>query len=224
MTRAWLSLTALTLLLGACSTGMSTKPLSADAAPGEVVDGLPVRQRSEIMVELWKKTDKGYVRVAKDAQKMADPTSLTVVDIKGQILANPDLKIELNPDSTLKSLSLDTKSNAAQILKDTGTAYKSYQTADAALTKARRDAEDQDQKDLTDTANKAEAKLVAQSAAAIAAAQAVNKAEVAELEWLQLSVDATPSVRKAKEGEVQTLKMAANEKARLAGLLEMPFP
>jgi hypothetical protein len=162
--------------------------------------------------------------VAHDSVTLADPSSLTVVDITGQLLANPDLQVELYPDSTFKMVSLNVESTAPQTVKDLGEAYKEFQTQNTALRKARREDVAQDEAYVAGELAKAEAKTAGQSAAAIAAVEAITKAEVADLELLQLPAETSQAVRRAKEGEVQSLKMTANEKARLAGRLEMPFP
>lgn len=73
-------------------------------------------------------------------------------------------------------------------------------------------------------AAKAEAKLVANSASAIAAVEAVVNAEVAELELAQLPAETPQSVRRAKIGEVQRLEMTANEKARWSASLRCHSP
>lgn len=210
--------------LSACSTGLSTTTMSGDIAPGTVVNGIPVRQRAQLTVELYHKTPKGYERVAEQSVTMADPTSVTVVDITGQALANPDLQLELYPDSTFKMVSMNVTNTSAEAAKSLGDAYKEFQTANTALRKARRDDKAQDLAYVDGEAAKAEAKLAGSSASAIAAAEAVTDAEVAELELAQLSAEAPQSERRAKIGEVQQLKMLANEKARLAGRLVMPFP
>lgn len=215
MKRALVMIAALTL--GGCATSMDSSLLPADSAAGAPVDGLPYRQRVPLMIELYQKTDKGYELVAAKVETLADPLHVNVLSFRGDVLANPDVKIAMAKDSSLTSVDLKSSPQASKAITDVSKAAGETATAYAAMKKAQ-------DKAKTDADDKAEAALAGDSAKGIDVATAVAAALVAQQELAELPADAPPSARTKKAGEVKVLMMRANEASRRAGELTRPFP
>jgi len=207
----------LALTLGGCASSVGGRALSPVAASGTPVDGLPFRQRAQLVVELYQKTDQGYALVAQKTQNMADPANVSILSFKGDVFSNASLKLGLRPDSSLASLDLTSQSQAAGDLKDLAKAAGDVATARADLETTRRKV-DADQKAL------AEGDLSGTESKELDVALAINAVTVAQKELDEMPADSLASARVRKAGEVQGLKLKANAAARKAGQPTRPFP
>ena len=205
------------LFLGGCASSIGGRTLSPTAPAGAPVDGLPFRQRTQLTIELYKKGDKGYERVAQKAENMADPANVSILSFKGDAFATANLQLGLRSDSTLASLNLTSQSQAAGDLKDLGKAASDTASAVAGLKTTQQKLKD-------DQLAAAETKLSSGESKELDVALAISAATVAQKELDEIPAGSLGSVRAKKEGEVLALKLKANAAARKAGQPTRPFP
>ena len=202
-------------LLGGCSSSLSTSELAVDQTE---VDGLPFRARDQFDVEIYQRSAKGYILVGKSRELMADPSRIYVLHVKGGPLANMKNQVDLNADSTLKVVSLDSDSQLDEAVTGVSSAYKDAATAVAGLRTARKTDDAADKARREALIAQAEAELVAASAADLTLTESITAVEVAEAQLAELPENTAPSVRIAKAGQIAALRARANEAARKAGL------
>jgi hypothetical protein len=127
-------------------------------------------------------------------------------------LSDGTVKVKINPDSTLSSVSVDSTSRGQDVLTELGKGAKSIAAAEAARDAART------------TADKtAETGVVATEDSRIAALDAHRDALLAQLELEALAVGASPLDRAKAEQKLIRARVLANQRARRAEL-PLPYP
>ncbi|MBI1214097.1 MAG: hypothetical protein GC190_21755 [Alphaproteobacteria bacterium] len=192
--------------LSACSAEIATTGLPSDPKPNTEVNGVPYRVREPYVVELYRKTDKGYVRVNEDqTQALANPDRLYLLEHKGQLFSDSDTKFTLRDDGSLATVHLNSKTHAPEAISTAGTELTAIQKVE-------------------------ETRRAAQNAAQASAEQseldyvtAIGAVRVAEAKLSALPSTANVADRVAAENEVVQAKVRANIAARKAGV-GRPYP
>jgi hypothetical protein len=192
--------------LSACAAEISTVQLDPGLKPNSEVDGLPYRVKEAYVLELYRKTDKGYVRVNQDQTTvMANPDRLYLLKHDGMPFSDSHTKFEVNADSTLKSVHLDATSGAAKaadtVTQTIGTIEKARAASDA----------------------QRETAAGAAETAELSYAKAIGLVRAAEAKLAALPAGATAVDRVAAENALIEAKISANIAARKAGV-ERPYP
>jgi hypothetical protein len=199
--------------LQGCSTQVHVSPLQADLKPGEPVNGLPFRTRERYQVTLYKLEGVTYVplQTQKQVELLANVDHLHVLRVKGAALSDGTVTVKMRQDNTLESVRVESKSKGQEALTALGKGLKDVGDAKTARDKA-------------DTAEDkaAEGEVVAEEDKRYAALEARQAADLAVVELTELPATATQAQRTAAEQKVVKLKLAANQKARRAGL-QPPF-
>lgn len=193
--------------LAGCSTQVRVSELDNALKPNSDVDGLPFRALKRYKLALYRMVDGRYMQVQADkgAATLPDPDRLYVLQMRGMPLSEDTVTVALNPDSTIKKLTVDVKGKDKEALD--------------ALAKAIGDVDQA--KTARETA--AETATTTAEAARLAAQKARQEAEVAELELAALPTNSTAVARKNAENKLANARLEANQKARKAGL-PIPFP
>ncbi len=207
------------LLLQGCASTIHSHQVQPDLVAGQPVDGVPFRIRDRFTMELYRKTDKGYVLVNTQLATLADPTRLYVLNFTGQVLADSSVKFEQLPDGSLSTVKLGSTSHAAEAVTAASSGVDAFVATDKAIKAARKaDAAD---------AKAAAAAVIADADAASGQSQSAvaltYAARVLEQQLAELPSDAKPSERLALQGQVDVAKMKAVAAAAKAGL-DNPFP
>jgi len=188
-----------------CSTQVRVNEISKDLAAGSTVDGLPFRTMQRYRVDLYQRVDGKYVEVNADKRMvtLADLERLYVLQMRGMPFSNDTVTVTLNPDNTIKKLTLDPKGQSKEALDKLAGVIGDIEAA----------------KTSKETA--AETATSSGEALRLAALQARQAADVAALELAALPSDATPLARKTAENKLALAKLTANQAARKAG---QPLP
>jgi len=195
--------------LAGCSARIAVRELpDGDVA----VDGLPFRVKERFRVEVYQKTDKGYVKVAEEMQSLPNPNRVYLLQHFGKALADSDTKFSLRTDGTLSSVSLTSTSRAAETVTGLGDQVAGLAKQVSDLREARTAKTKQQETDLQAT-EKSEIDYIT----------AYNAAVLADQQLTELGPNELASTRLAKQNEVRSLKLQANIKARQANL-PRPFP
>jgi hypothetical protein len=208
-------------MLPGCSASLNGGSIAALPVTGAEVNGIPYRLREQLIVEVYRMTDKGYAPVGKQVEMLADPTRLYVLNFSGAPLSDSTLKIEQRPDGTLTAVSLSGAGKGAEMATSIAAGIDAVQAAQKA------------QAETAETAAKAaKAAVEAEATKAKTAADAATQAQLTALETrdavvqLQLKLDeerATlkPSQVFAAQSAIRVARLKANTAAVAAGL---PIP
>lgn len=187
MNMRFIAVTAAFALAG-CSADLSSVELEP-ASKVDEVNGVPYRVKEPFVVELYKKTDKGYIRVNSDATtSLANPDRLYLLQLEGKPFSDAGLKYEIDADGTLKSVKLSATSGVAKAADTVSSAIGEIEKLSKAVEEAAAKATSgQETKQLNflkamGAVRLAEAKLGAMPASAsefdrIAATNALNEAK-----------------------------------------------
>jgi hypothetical protein len=199
---------ALVSLLG-CSARIAVKELKPT---DESVDGVPFRVKERYVLEVYQKTDAGYVKVGEQLATLPNPDRVYLLQHFGKAFANSGTKFKLRGDGTLETVALSSESTSADALAALGEQVDAIAEQAKALESAREE-KDQAKEAARQATEQGEVDYVT----------AYNAAALAQAELDELPKDASASTRLAKENEVKLLKLQANIAARRADL-PRPFP
>ena len=132
--------------------------------------------------------------------------------MSGSALSDGTIKIKINGDNTLSSVSVDSTSRGQEALTELGKGAKSVADAQALRDKARADSE-----------KSAETILMGSEDARLAALDAQREAVLAQIELEALPAGTTLLDRTKAEQNVSRARLIANQKARRADQ-PLPFP
>ena len=209
-----------TLLLAGCSAQLNVRELKKQDME---VDGLPFRTRERFVVEIYQKTDNGYVKIGEQVQIMPNPDRVYLLQHLGQAFANSDTKFTARADGTLSAVTLNSESHLADALSSSGDGLKSLAQGYADLKKAQDDALKAREEALKEREKTRLAAIETREQAALDAQAKKDEAMLAEAQLAELDRSAQPSVRLQKEQEVRFKKLEANIAANKANL-PRPFP
>ncbi|QGJ18590.1 MULTISPECIES: hypothetical protein [unclassified Polaromonas] len=182
-------------------------PLNAVQSPGTEVKGIPFRTKERYQATLYRLIDGSYHPVeAKDTVvTLANQEQLYLLGLNGSPLSDSTVSVALNPDNTLQSVSVDSKSKGEDALTELSSQAKAISDA----------------RDARDTAGKTA--LNTSEDARLAAMDAKKDAVLAQLALDTLSDSATLKDRTTAELTLARAKLVANQKARRAEL-PLPYP
>jgi hypothetical protein len=205
--------------LGGCAATVHTNMVAPDAATGTEVDGVPYRMPERLTVEVYRRTEDGYVLAGKQLQTLPDPTRIYVTNFSGQLLADASLKIEQRQDGTLSTVTLSGTSKVPDMATNVSAGLDAVQAAHVTVQAAQKAA-----------ADRAAADVTAVKTASAAASQTVYDALAAKdaVTILQLTLSDTqsklmPSEIESLRSQIRLAKLKANTAAVLAGQA-IPYP
>ena len=185
-----------------CSARIAVTELKPTVA---TVDGVPFRVKERYVLEVYQKTDRGYVKVGDQLATLPNPDRVYLLQHFGKPFANSSTKFTVRGDGTLQSVALSSESTSGAALTTLG-------------------------EQVSTIADKAKERKAGKETAQQAAEQgdvdyvaAYGAATQAQLELDELAKDEPASVKLAKQNEVTLLKLKANIAARRADL-PRPFP
>lgn len=198
--------------VGGCASTMRTSSLPQDVATLTVVDGIPYREREQLLIEVYEMGPNGYETRGQQTALLANPSVVHVQNFRGQVFANSSLKIEQRPDGSISSVALTGEGKAKDVLTNLSTGLDTLQTAKKT-------------RDEADKARSAEAAAAEATAtqAVYDAAKTAGEVRVLEFELSQMPADAPASEREAKRNEIVLAKLRANSAAVAAGQ-PIPYP
>jgi hypothetical protein len=206
LTPPLLALGTLSFLSG-CSTQVQVSPLEQNLAANQVVNGLPFRSRERYQVTLYRFDGTTYqpVETKEQTASLANLDVLYVLRVKGAALSDGTVTVKMRTDNTLESVNVKSTSKGQEVLTALGKGMKDLADAEAARDKV------------------AETDVVGGEDKQLAALEAKQAADLAVVELSELAATATQAQRTAAEQKVVKLKLVANQKARRAGLTQLPF-
>lgn len=219
-------LVAMATTLTGCAASLEGGSVDALPAAGSAVDGIPYRLRDQLVVEVYKLTDEGYVPVGKQVEMLADPTRLYMLNFDGKALSDAGLKIEQRPDGTLVNVGLTSTGKTAEAAAAVSSGIDALVAAEKTLADIRKaevaatDAEDAKAKALLTASAQEQATLAQNQLAALRARDEVVRLQRKLAEDRQ---DLKPSEAFAAESAIRVAKMQANTAAVLTGL-PIPYP
>ena len=206
-------------LMNGCASTLKTSMVAPGAPARTTIDGIPYYMPERLVAEVYRKTDKGYVKVGQQLQTLPDPTKIYVMNFSGQMLADASLKVEQRTDGTLSAVHLTGASRVAE----TATSVSSGLDALQASRKAVADA-DKAAKDAATAADTAKATKNAAATQAIYDALTTRDA-VTQLELTLSDTRAglKPGEIFALESQIRLAKLKANAAAIAVGQ-DIPYP
>lgn len=206
-------------LVGGCAASLEGGSVEAVPKAGSMVNGIPYRVREQLVVEVYKLTEKGYVSVGSQTEMLADPTRLYVLNFEGKPLADSSLKIDQRADGTLTSVGLTGTGKGAEMATNAAAGIDSLVAAQKTLDEIEKtEAAAQEALD-TKTRTEAQAGVEAQ----LAAVRSRDEAVGLELKLAEDRATLKASEIHAAESAIRLAKMQANTAAVAAGS-EIPFP
>ena len=214
---------AAALLLAGCASTIASQQITSDPAPGAAVNGVPFRIRDRVTLELYKKTENGYVLVNSQMETMADPSKLYVLNFSGQMLSDTAVKFEQLADGSLTTVKLGDSSHAPEAVTTIASGVDTLVATDKAIRDAKK--AEADAAEAKAKADAAEELALAETTMATSqsAVELVYAARVLEQQLAELPAETKPSARLALEGQIALAKMKARAAAAKAGM-DDPFP